>query len=63
MAYNPDTCTHCAQHVDACECLLADCGHLLNPDQDDDPPCEQCERCQDCCQCPDNDFKAGVRGE
>jgi hypothetical protein len=30
MAYNLDDCAHCAQHADACECLLADCGHLLN---------------------------------
>jgi hypothetical protein len=63
MAYYPDVCTHCAQHVGTCERLLADCGHLLNPEQYDDPPCEQCDRCQDCCQCSDNEFKAALPGE
>ncbi len=38
MAYDPNVCTHCAQHVDACECVLAACGHLLSPEQDDAPP-------------------------
>jgi hypothetical protein len=43
MACDPDICSHCAQHVYACECFLAACGHLLNYEQDDDPPCEQCD--------------------
>ena len=67
MPPDPTLCPHChlpntERHDPAevtCMCVLATCGHLLSPETDDDPPCEQC----DCCPCDDNDFKAGLRGE
>jgi hypothetical protein len=51
-------CVHCRKPdvieyrgIDGCHCLEADCGHIIGPDTDDLPPCEDEGFCEHCCTC------------
>jgi hypothetical protein len=45
----PDDITH--TDLDGCYCVTANCGHVIGPDTDDVPPCDDCGRCEACCPC------------